>query len=215
MNVELVERLFDDWYRIERYVVRQTLPPGRAKFEPLQFPRLACGRGDRVAVLPYRKSDRSVVLIQQFRLPVLLVEPEGRGLSVELAGGLIGADSPECCARREVLEETGLMVRELKLTIVAFCHPTFVTERTFLFLAPMEDLTSVGPGGGIHSEGEDIQVLRLTLKTALEMVEDGAIRDIKTVMALYHLAQQHPKCRMSFRERIRNICKRYPVEQQI
>jgi GDP-mannose pyrophosphatase NudK len=207
MNMELAETLADDWYRIERYVISQAPPEARGS-ESSKYSRLVCGRGDRVAVLPYHKSDLSVVLVQQFRLPVLLAEPDGHGISVELVGGLIDGDRPEDCARRELLEETGLVAGDLKLTTVGFCHPPFVTERVFVFLAPMDDLISAEHGGGIHSENEDIQVLRLTKKAALEMVNDGVIRDVKTVMTLYYLARHVSAHRISFSKQIRNIARR-------
>ena len=43
-------------------------------------------------------------------------------------------------------------------------------------------------GGGIEAEGEDIEVLELTLVEALAAVDSGQIVDGKTIMLLYHLA---------------------------
>ena len=88
------------------------------------------------------------------------------------------------------MEETGLIVGELGPALVVFCHPVFVRERTFLFLAPMDDLVPTSAGGGIPSEGEDIEVMQIALKVALDMVADHVISDAKTVMSLYHLARQ-------------------------
>jgi nudix-type nucleoside diphosphatase (YffH/AdpP family) len=189
--------LADDWYQIDRYVVwsaSQHPDPGPA---PPPVLRLACGRGDRVAILPYCRSGQQVVLIRQFRLPVLLVEPAGQGASVEIAGGLIDAESAECVARRELREETGLEAAQLKLALTTFCHPVLVTERTFIFLAPMDDLAGFMTPGRIHHSGENIEILVLTLPEALEMIASQVIKDAKTIMALYHLAWQDPGRRRS------------------
>ena len=42
----------------------------------------------------------------------------------------------------------------------------------------------VSRGGGVASEGEDIEVLEVTLTEALAMVERGEIIDAKTVLLL-------------------------------
>ena len=46
----------------------------------------------------------------------------------------------------------------------------------------------VGSGGGIASEGEDIEVLELPIDQALAMVADGRIADAKTIMLLQYAA---------------------------
>jgi hypothetical protein len=47
----------------------------------------------------------------------------------------------------------------------------------------------VTAGGGEAAEGEDIEVLELTLDEALRLVERGAIQDGKTIMLLLHAAR--------------------------
>jgi hypothetical protein len=46
----------------------------------------------------------------------------------------------------------------------------------------------VGSGGGLASEGEDIEVLELPMDEALAMVADGRIADAKTIMLLQYAA---------------------------
>jgi hypothetical protein len=46
----------------------------------------------------------------------------------------------------------------------------------------------VGSGGGIASEGEDIEVLELPIDSALAMIGDGRIADAKTIMLLQYAA---------------------------
>jgi hypothetical protein len=46
----------------------------------------------------------------------------------------------------------------------------------------------VGSGGGLASEGEEIEVLELPLNQALAMVADGRIVDAKTILLLQYAA---------------------------
>ena len=46
----------------------------------------------------------------------------------------------------------------------------------------------VGNGGGIASEGEDIEVLELPIDQAMNMIADGRIADAKTIMLLQYAA---------------------------
>ena len=46
----------------------------------------------------------------------------------------------------------------------------------------------VGEGGGVESEGEDIEVLELPIDQTLAMIADGRIADAKTIMLLQYAA---------------------------
>ena len=43
-------------------------------------------------------------------------------------------------------------------------------------------------GGGLATEGEDIEVLEWPLEKALQAIREGEIVDAKTIMLLQHLA---------------------------
>jgi 8-oxo-dGTP pyrophosphatase MutT (NUDIX family) len=66
--------------------------------------------------------------------------------------------------------------------------PGAVTEKIHFFVAEYDPTMKVGNGGGLASEGEDIEVLELPIDQALEMVGDGRIVDAKTIMLLQHAA---------------------------
>ena len=63
--------------------------------------------------------------------------------------------------------------------------PGSFTERLTFFAAPYEAADRVSDGGGLHEEGEDIEVIETTLDAAIAMVEGGEIVDAKTIMLLY------------------------------
>jgi hypothetical protein len=46
----------------------------------------------------------------------------------------------------------------------------------------------IGDGGGLASEGEDIEVLELPIDQTLAMIGDGRIQDAKTIMLLQYAA---------------------------
>ncbi len=66
--------------------------------------------------------------------------------------------------------------------------PGSVTERLFFFAAEYRPHERVASGGGLPSEGEDIEVIEIGFDSALEMVRDGRIRDAKTIMLLQQAA---------------------------
>ncbi len=55
------------------------------------------------------------------------------------------------------------------------------------FIAAYDAADRISDGGGHAGEGEDIEVLEMTLDEALAMVEERQIVDAKTVMLLQHV----------------------------
>ncbi|THD70858.1 MAG: hypothetical protein E7813_06945 [Bradyrhizobium sp.] len=70
----------------------------------------------------------------------------------------------------------------------AFMSPGAVTEKLHFFVAEYAPDMKIGAGGGIASEGEDIEVLELPIVQALAMIGDGRIADAKTIMLLQYAA---------------------------
>lgn len=142
-------------------------------------------RGDGAAVLLCDRSDKSVILIRQFRYPAFY-RGENAYL-IEVCAGKLEGDDAETCARKEAEEETGYRAGELIKAFDVFMSPGSVTERLTLYVGFI-DAPAGGSGGGLHEEGEDIEVLRLPFAEALRMVETGEIADAKTVLLLQYAA---------------------------
>jgi len=51
----------------------------------------------------------------------------------------------------------------------------------------------VSTGGGLKEEGEEIEVLEMSYSEALQLLDDGAVMDAKTIILLQYLKlnQQH------------------------
>ena len=143
-------------------------------------------RGNGAVLLPYNLAQRSVVLVKQFRYPAYVNGYDG--LMIEAAAGLLDNASPEARIRAEAEEETGYRLGEITKVFEAFMSPGSVTEKLHFFVAEYEAKMRVGAGGGIESEGEEIEVLELAIDAALAMIADGRIVDAKTIMLLQHAA---------------------------
>jgi nudix-type nucleoside diphosphatase (YffH/AdpP family) len=138
--------------------------------------------GDAAAVLPFDMARGLVILIKQFRWPVL--EWGYRKLLVEVIAGKLDGDTPQDCITREAVEEAGVTISRLRLVTHCFVSPGAVKERVSLFLADYDSTAPRAKGGGHEAEGEDIEVLELPLDNALGMVEGGEIVDMKTILLL-------------------------------
>jgi nudix-type nucleoside diphosphatase (YffH/AdpP family) len=143
-------------------------------------------RGNAAALLPYNLVQRTVVLVRQFRYPAYVNGYDD--LLIEAAAGLLDNESPEIRIRAEVEEETGYRLGEIKKVFEAFMSPGAVTEKLHFFVAEYESKMRIGSGGGLASEGEDIEVLELPIDQGLAMIGDGRIADAKTIMLLQYAA---------------------------
>ncbi len=144
-------------------------------------------RGNGATILLYDRERRTVLLIRQFRLPTL-----GNGLAdgllVETPAGLLDAAAPEERIKAEVEEETGYRLDNVQHLFDAFMSPGSVTELLHFFAAEYRADQRIADGGGLHEEGEDIELLELPFDEALAMARDGRLLDGKTIMLLQYAA---------------------------
>src|SRR5690606_10832856 len=146
--------------------------------------REAYDRGNGATILLYNKSTQSVILTRQFRLPTF-VNGNPTGMMIEACAGLLDQDNPEECIRRETEEETGYNITDVKKIFEAYMSPGSVTEILHFFIAAYAREMRVNEGGGVD-EDEDIEVLEIPFEEALQMIQDGSIRDAKTIMLLQY-----------------------------
>jgi nudix-type nucleoside diphosphatase (YffH/AdpP family) len=143
-------------------------------------------RGGAATVLPYNLAQRTVVLIKQFRYPVYV---GGRDeLMIEAIAGMLDGEVPEVRIRAEAEEESGYRLHEPRKVFEVFMSPGALTEKIHFFVSEYEPAMRVGLGGGLLHEGEDIEVLELSIDEALAMIADGRIADAKTIMLLQYAA---------------------------
>ncbi|ATA21204.1 MAG: GDP-mannose pyrophosphatase NudK [Gibbsiella quercinecans] len=174
------ELLSDNWYVLNKY----TFDLKRKNGGSVQQVREVYDRGNGATILLYNRERGTVVLTNQFRMPTY-VNGNQSGMLLEACAGLLDGDSPEWCARREAAEETGFQVASAKKVFEAYMSPGGVTELIHFFIAEYQDNERRTSGGGI--EDEDIEVVELPFSEALAMIDDGRIKDGKTIMLLQYL----------------------------
>lgn len=106
---------------------------------------------------------------------------------IEACAGLLDKDNPEDCIKRETEEETGYKVSEVRKVYEAYMSPGSVTEILYFFIAAYNKSMKVNEGGGVAHEEENIEVLEIDFEKALTMIDEGAIKDGKTIMLIQHL----------------------------
>jgi nudix-type nucleoside diphosphatase (YffH/AdpP family) len=182
IRVQSVRVLSDNHYTLKT----TTFEWRRANGEWQTQARETYDRGNGATLLPYNLAQRTVVLVRQFRYPAYISGYDD--LLIEAAAGMLDNTSPEARIRAEVEEETGYRLGGILKVFEAFMSPGAVTEKLHFFVAEYEPAMRIGSGGGIASEGEEIEVMELPIGQALAMISDGRITDAKTIMLLQHAA---------------------------
>ena len=117
--------------------------------------------------------DGTVALVRQYRHPAV------RYLLEAPAGSLDDGERPEDGAARELQEELGLTAGRLEKLSEFFVSPGFCEEKMWVFLA-----TELTEGAQNPEEDELLDVVRLPIDEALEMISSSEIQDAKTIIAL-------------------------------
>ena len=117
--------------------------------------------------------DGTVALVRQYRHPAV------RYLLEVPAGTLAKGERPEIGAARELKEELGLVAARLEKLSEFFVSPGFCEEKMWVYLA-----TELSEGEQALEDDEIIDVVRLPIAEALEMITSGEIEDAKTIIGL-------------------------------
>jgi ADP-ribose pyrophosphatase len=154
-------------------VVRDTVREGEKTYlrEVVKHPGGA-------AVVPFF-ADGSIAFVSQYRHPA-------RKFVLELpAGKLDPGERPAETAARELEEELGIVAGQLEQLSEFYTTPGFCAERLWVFLAT--DLTET-----THRREEDeiIEIVRMPLARALELVASNEIEDAKTIIGLLLAARR-------------------------
>jgi ADP-ribose pyrophosphatase len=133
------------------------------------------------AVLPVLSAgdsaDPHVLMIRQYRYAA-------SGIVWEIpAGRLDPGETPEACARRELLEEAGCSAGRLEHLTTIYTTPGFTDERIHLYAA--HEITA---GDHAREVDEFLELSPQPLSTVLRMVKDGEIVDAKSIVTLLYFA---------------------------
>lgn len=154
------------------------MPDGRV----IRIDREVHDHGSAAAILLFDPNKNAVVLVRQFR-PAAFVNGDPNFM-LEVPAGLIDDDQPDEAIRREAMEETGYAVNDVRYLFQTYASPGTLTEKVGLFYARVDLDEKAGLGGGLATEGEDIEVLSIPLDQAFGMISTGEITDAKTIILL-------------------------------
>src|SRR5215475_7340239 len=107
-----------------------------------------------------------------------------------VAGILDEGETPESALKREVLEETGYAVETFEHIGTFYVSPGSSSERIILYYAEVSGQSNVGPGGGLESEGEDIETVELSLDDLERLLRRHSVQDAKTIVAIQWLLRR-------------------------
>ena len=182
VKIEVIkDKILSDNYFILRNI---TYDLYRNDSEAIRHKREVYDRGNGATMMLYNRDKKTVVLTRQFRVATW-VNGNPDGMLIETCAGLLDADEPEVCARKEAIEETGYEVGDVEKLFELYMSPGGVTELIHFYMAEYSDAQRENAGGGI--DDEDIDVLEIPFQQAMEMVATGEIRDGKTVILLQQL----------------------------
>ncbi len=174
------EILSDNWYILRKITFDYLQKDGTY----IKQNREAYDRGNGAVILLYNSDLKTVILTRQFRMPTYL-NGNKDGMLIEACAGLLDEDNAEDCIKKETQEETGFQLNEVKKIFEVYMSPGSVTEILYFFVASYQKNQQISSGGGVEEE-EDIEVLELDFKVALQMIKTGEIKDAKTIMLLQY-----------------------------
>src|ERR1700722_710126 len=130
-----------------------------------------------VVVMPVL-DDGKIVLIRQYR-------HAARQYLWELVAGRIDpGESIKQAAVRELIEETGLRAKKIRLFLEFWPSPGFLEEKMFVLLAE-----GVTQGEAHPEEDERIEAKAFTRPELKKMLQKGVLRDAKTISSLLYYFQ--------------------------
>ena len=162
------------WIRVEHHQVLN--PAGNPGiYGKVHFKNTA------ISIVPV-DSDGFTYLVGQFRYTLNAYSweiPEG-GCSIESGESIVEA------AKRELLEETGLVATEWKELGEVYLSNSVSDEKAVIYLAQNLSQHQACP-----EETEELKIRKLPLKDAIEMAKNGEITDALSVLSLLKIPALH------------------------
>lgn len=130
-----------------------------------------------VCVLPLTKEEE-VLMVEQFRYPY-----QKEVLEIP-AGKKDPKEEPLECGKRELKEETGATALKYQFLGELYPSPGYCGEIIYMYLA-----TELSYGKTNPDEDEFLNIKKVPLEKAIEMVMSGEIKDSKTQAAILKVAR--------------------------
>jgi len=151
--------------------------------------------GDAVTVLPYDARRDRVLLVEQIRMG-----PLGRGDPLPwqleaIAGRIDPGETPEVAARREAVEEAGLVLGKLEKVAEYYPTPGAVTEYLYSYVALCDLPDGVAGVFGAAEEAEDIRGHLVAFDRLVEAMARGEIGNAPLLLTVLWLQRERSRLR--------------------
>lgn len=178
-----ISRPYTRYFAIEDHHLRHRRFDGSMSEEII---RTALVSGDAVTVVPFDPRTGKVLLIEQFRAP-MFARGDACPWGIETIAGRIDKEaSAEETARREAMEEAGLVLGRIETVADYYSSPGIASEHLTAFVAEA-DLSASGGLYGEPTENEDIRAFALPLDEALAAIETSEINNGPAILTLFWL----------------------------
>ncbi len=196
-DVEIIARetLYSGFFSMELYRFRHRLFNGEMSGE---IRREIFERGHAAVLLPFDPVRDEVVLVEQIRIAAYDVS-ESPWLLEMVAGMIEEGESVEDVARREALEEAGLIVGRTKPMLSYLASPGGTSERLSIMVGEVDATTADGIHG-LADENEDIRGHVVSREQAYQWVEEGKIDNAASVIALQWLQLHYQTLRNEWKK---------------
>ncbi|MCK6759943.1 ADP-ribose diphosphatase [Enterobacter bugandensis] len=196
-DVEIIARetLYSGFFSMDLYRFRHRLFNGEMSGE---IRREIFERGHAAVLLPFDPVRNEVVLVEQIRIAAYDTS-ESPWLLEMVAGMIEEGESVEDVARREALEEAGLVVGRTKPVLSYLASPGGTSERLSIMVGEVDATTAEGIHG-LADENEDIRVHVVSREQAYQWVEEGKIDNAASVIALQWLQLHYQTLRNEWKK---------------
>ncbi|KJI53572.1 ADP-ribose pyrophosphatase [Enterobacter kobei] len=196
-DVEIIARetLYSGFFSMDLYRFRHRLFNGEMSGE---IRREIFERGHAAVLLPFDPMRDEVVLVEQIRIAAYDVS-ESPWLLEMVAGMIEEGETVEDVARREALEEAGLVVGRTKPVLSYLASPGGTSERLSIMVGEVDATTAEGIHG-LADENEDIRVHVVSREQAYQWVEEGKIDNAASVIALQWLQLHYQTLRNEWKK---------------
>lgn len=173
-RVEVLERRqpYAAFFSVEELDLRHRLNDGGWSG---QMTRAVWNSGDAAVVLPWDPVRDRVLLIDQFRAGPLFRGDPQPWLLETIAGRIDAGETPEQAARREALEEAGVLLGDLIAGPAHYPSPGTFCEFLYLFVGIADLPDGIAGIGGVESEQEDIRSHIVARGELMRMLRTGQI----------------------------------------
>ena len=165
--IDQTKNVFDDFFKVEEVYVRYELYNGEMSQSVRRF---SLERGNSAAVLVFNLDTQKIILIDQFRYPTYR---NGHGWLTEVIAGMVDpGEAPDESARRELLEEAGLIISIFEPICNFYPSPGGSSEMIYLYYAEVSGKSAkYNKTGGLAQHGEDIVSIEITLEEAVSKIK--------------------------------------------